>query len=250
VQWALRKALHAAQNIQDEVFCIRMTARVNALRERPWEGASADNYLVNAIQELTRNPGMSPCVPVHVVGLSYGEREVGPDKRSLSEEFSKVNTLRQLAEIYRQPLLEFLQLNPGRNADDALASGTHVFVPDRDFAPLLAAHFSAEALAARGLNSVEKIRAIQSLVPITASNPTALDTVLARLLLAAAAQPTRPAEMKNLTRIVPPPDLGLIAASSAPAPDRIVPISQAVDVVKGAVIGIDVDDRRHDRKTR
>jgi hypothetical protein len=242
VQWALRKALHAAQNIQDEVFCVRMTARVNALRERPWERASASYHLVNAIQELTRNPGMSPCVPVHVVGLSYGEREVGPDKRSLPKEFSKADTLRQLAEVYRQPLSEFLQLNPGRNDDAPLASGTHVFVPDRDFAPLLAAHFAAEALADRGLNNVEKTRVIQSLVPIAASNLTALDTVLARLLLAGAALPADPAEMKNLSSIVPPPDLGLIAASSAPAPDRIIPISQAVDVVKGVLNGVGLDE--------
>ncbi len=236
-QRALDKALHAAQNIQDEVFCVRMTARVNALRERLWEGA-ADGYRVaDAIQEFSRNPGLSPYVPVHVVGMPYGEREVGPDKRPLPGEFSSANTLRRLAEVYRQPLFEFLRLNAGRNSDDPLVGGARVFVPDPDFAPLLAAHFAAEALAADGLSGTQRVRAIQILVPVAMANPTALDTVLARLLLAAAARRTDPAVMKELGRFVPAPDLDIIAISSAPATDKIVSVSQSVDVVKGTEVG-------------
>jgi hypothetical protein len=43
---------------------------------------------------------------------------------------------------------------------------------------------------------VQRIEAIQALVPVAAANPTALDTVLARLLLAA--NPTDPAKLGAL----------------------------------------------------
>ena len=128
-QWAFSKALHAAQNIQDEVFCVRMNARVSAVREHPWEPAAGGYRVADAIQEFSRNPGLSPYAPVHVIGLPYGEREVGPDKRPLPDEFSQANTLRRLAAVYRQPLSEFFRLNANRNSDDPLAAGTRSSCP-------------------------------------------------------------------------------------------------------------------------
>jgi hypothetical protein len=236
-QRALDKASHAAQNIQDEVFCIRMTARVNAFRDHAWKAPAGSYRVAEAIQAFSQDPGLSPYVPVHVVGSLYPEREVDDDKRPLPDEFSKANTLRRLAEVYRQPLSDFLRLNAGQNGDDPLPDGARVFVPDPDFAPLLAAHFAAEALAADGLNSLQKVRAIQALAPVAAINPTALDTVLARLVLAAAARPIDPAGMRELRRIVPAPDLHIIAASGAPATGGIVTVAQSTGVVGGTVMG-------------
>jgi hypothetical protein len=59
-----------------------------------------------------------------------------------------------------------------------------VNIPDPGLSPLLAARFAARALADRSLTDDERKRAIRTLVPAAAANPTALDVVLARLLLA------------------------------------------------------------------
>jgi len=68
--------------------------------------------------------------------------------------------------------------------DDDLDATDRVNMPDPDFAPLLAARFAAEALARDTLQPRRKVRLIQTLVPLAISNPTTLDTILARLLLA------------------------------------------------------------------
>jgi hypothetical protein len=61
---------------------------------------------------------------------------------------------------------------------------------------LLAARFAAAVLVDPALDAVQRIEAIQALVPVAAANPTALDTVLARLLLAAS--PVDPARLGAL----------------------------------------------------
>jgi hypothetical protein len=58
-------------------------------------------------------------------------------------------------------------------------------MPDPGLAPQLAAHLAALVLAETALPGTEQTRLIQQLVPAAVSNPTALDTVLSRLLLAA-----------------------------------------------------------------
>ena len=68
-----------------------------------------------------------------------------------------------------------------------------VRIPDRGLAPLLAARVAAAVLVDPALDAVQRIEAIQALVPVAAANPTALDTVLARLLLAA--RPADPARL-------------------------------------------------------
>jgi hypothetical protein len=52
-------------------------------------------------------------------------------------------------------------------------------------APLVAARLAAEVLVAP-LQAEERVRLIQRLVPIAAASPTVLDTVLSRVLVAAA----------------------------------------------------------------
>jgi hypothetical protein len=52
-----------------------------------------------------------------------------------------------------------------------------VLVPDPGFAPLLAIHFAARALADDSLDE-ERGALFRALVPVAASNPTALDTLL------------------------------------------------------------------------
>jgi hypothetical protein len=117
----------------------------------------------------------------------YQFRLSGPDKISLPLGVRNANTLAALADVYQRPLDEFVQLNSERGwaTDEPLAGATTVNVPDPDFAPLLAARFAAEALVAPSLSDRKRVELIQLLVPIAVANPTALDTVLSRLLLAA-----------------------------------------------------------------
>jgi hypothetical protein len=58
-------------------------------------------------------------------------------------------------------------------------------LPDSGFRPLLAARLAAQALGDTTLEHDERTKLIQTLVPTATENPTALDTVLARLLIAA-----------------------------------------------------------------
>jgi hypothetical protein len=81
---------------------------------------------------------------------------------------------------------DFRRLSPDLDADAPLNPDQTplVPVPDPEFAPLLAARCAAEVLVSEPHRD-ERMRLIQRLIPIAAANPTTLDTVLARLLLAA-----------------------------------------------------------------
>jgi len=59
-----------------------------------------------------------------------------------------------------------------------------VNVPDAGFAPILAARFAAEVLGRRAELAGQAAELIARLVPVAANNATALDAVLARLVLA------------------------------------------------------------------
>ena len=68
-------------------------------------------------------------------------------------------------------------------------------VPDPGMAPLLAVHLGARMLADDSLVD-ERSALLRTLVPVAASNPTALDTVLSYLLIA-----TRPEDPELLAEI-------------------------------------------------
>jgi hypothetical protein len=61
---------------------------------------------------------------------------------------------------------------------------------------LLAARLAAANLVDPTLDAAQRIESIQALVPVAAANPTALDTVLTRLLLATL--PADPARLDAL----------------------------------------------------
>ena len=126
------------------------------------------------------------------------------------------DNLARLAELYHRPLADLLRLNHehGWKAQTSLPKGTEVRIPDRGLAPLLAARFTAGVLVDTALDAVQRIEVIQSLVPVAAANPTALDTVLARLLLAA-----RPSDRTRLDALF----VLAGAARSAAEPDISAP---------------------------
>lgn len=202
---AIRKAIYAgdvsAENISESTFCLRTLARLNAL-EKWWDVERLDQLFDSeyAIQQLVENPGQySGKFPV---GHDFPLRIFGKDKVDIPFEVRRANTLEQLAHIFGRSFAEFQQLNLSlvKQPNQQLEPGTEVLVPDPELAPLVAARFAAEALIDPHLDAISRIHLIQSLVPIAISNPTALDTVLARLILAA--QPISRKTLKRLSEIV------------------------------------------------
>ena len=169
-------------------FCARSTSRYNAMRRGWWNppaGTAPGVDLVDAGRRLSEDGGGAEFAALHVVRESYDGRRPGGMPRP--ETAHTADSLSRLAELYHRPLADLLRLNRGNGwqVETSLADGTEVRIPDRGLAPLLAARFAAAVLVEPGLDAVQRVEAIQALVPVAAANPTALDTVLAGLLLAA-----------------------------------------------------------------
>ena len=103
--------------------------------------------------------------------------------------------------------------------DEVLQAGDPVNIPDPDFVPMLAARFAAEALAAEGLSADERSLIIQKLVGLALPNPTALDTVLGRLVLSTL---QRPADMPAILKALEVP--GTFAAMAGAESSRLGPL--------------------------
>ena len=182
----LDAALLAARNIQDERFCAKITARVNAMRRDWWgPGSAAGLDPAAVVARLTRDPGSAEFAAIHLVGEAYAGREEGPHRLPLSADLRAADTLAEIAWIYGRSPSDLLRLNPGPSAGERLANDVPVRVPDPGLAPLLAARLAAEAIVFPSLDAGQRVAMIRALVPVAAPNPTALDTVLARLLLVA-----------------------------------------------------------------
>lgn len=174
---ALDYALQAAHNVQDATFCGRVTARVNAMRLQ-WWGPTFDAPKV--IQWFCQEPESPEFCPVHLVGETFSYR--AGDSMELAPELRDAHTLAEIADAFHQPVTELARVNPNLPPDDMLAPGTPVNLPDPGFATLLAARLAAAVGAETSMPSEERISLIRPLVPVASANPTALDTVLARLL--------------------------------------------------------------------
>jgi Trypsin-like peptidase domain/AAA ATPase domain len=209
---AVEAARRAAHNIQEPGFCARTTARVNAMLERWWAHPLAD--LAGIVSRFVDDPHAREFSPLHRVGEEYGERSRGEERLEMPDGVLSANTLTRLAhDVYHVSAAETRRLNEDFAADEVLRAGTVVAVPDAKFAPLLAARFAAEALVQDGLTAAEREGLIRKLVPIATGNPTALDTVLARLLLAAS--PDAPNVLDAIASVAPSEWLMEPAASAA-----------------------------------
>lgn len=181
IDQALEKARRSAHRVQDSPFCAQTTARWNALFHRWWSRPLGAAELEQTVRDLHANPAHMRFTALHRRGEAYDERpRHDPDQLPIASWVFDARTLAELAEVYERPLAEFERVNPG---DDGVRA--EVNVPDPTFPPLLAAYLSAEVVADPMLLPARKAELIQLLVPIAAQNPTALDTVLARLLIAA-----------------------------------------------------------------
>jgi hypothetical protein len=210
IEQALGWAQQAAHNVQDPTFCARMTARVNAMRRYWWQGFNLEER-AGRLDEAGHLPEFAA---LHRVGHQYVGRRRGalclPDWATVDRTFDA------LQRLYQRPRADFLRLNDG---DRPLAPGDPVAVPDPGFVPHLAARLAAEVLAQAGHGPIspERLQLLRALVPYAVPSPTALDAVLARLVLAQGrrATPPDPAEATALEAVLArrPPAADLDAGS-------------------------------------
>jgi len=139
--------------------------------------------LANTIRQLAATPDDAAFAAAHVVNEAYGYRGSDPDTLPI-DNARDANTLEQLAEVFQRSSVEFRRLNPEFGLSDRLEDQTPIRVPDPGFAPLLAVHLAARALADDVLDD-RRTALLRSLVPIAVINPTALDTMLSYLCIAA-----------------------------------------------------------------
>lgn len=200
IQTALRHALETAQNIQDSVFCARSTARVIAMM-RLWWPLPAQNSLEEVLKKFVQQPHAPEFTAQHRIGEDFQMRDRhDPDKLPLHDKLLNGRTLRDLSDAFRLPIANFIAANAGKgwDADTPLWVGDWVNIPDPEFTALLAARLSAEVAVADWLYPDEKRALIQPLVVTASDDRTAMDTVLARLFLAAV-----PGDLAMLERLAP-----------------------------------------------
>jgi hypothetical protein len=168
------------------VFCTRMTARVNTMRERWWPGPGPAD-LPDMAARLGDCPAAEEFSTVHTIDDQYSRRS-RDDGGTLPIRNSR--TVQQVADAYQFPLSDLLAVGPPMpwGADDPLPPGTRLAIPDPGMLPLIAARIAGAALAA-GMGSeldwATVAATIRRVTPIAAGDPSAaLATTLARLLLA------------------------------------------------------------------
>ena len=184
IEQALQWAQSAAHNVQDPSFCARVTARVSAIRKNWKPGFN--------IEERVRwlgdggNPQMAP---LHRVGRTYDGRRA--DALKFPSWVQDDRSFAGLARLYQRPEADFVRLNGGARP---LEQNDEVAVPDPGFVPHLAARISAEILAQAGPAPLPpgRLQLLRELVRHALLSPTALDTVLTRLVLAQSRRDSNP----------------------------------------------------------
>ena len=220
VEGTVEEALRSAHHIQDYHFCARVTARCNALKR--WHQCALSGLeLAQAIRRLAASPPDREFAADHLVHEPYKYRDKNdPDILSIAEARG-AETLEQLVEVFQRPAVEFRRLNPQIGLTQTLDDRTRVLVPDPGFAPLLAVHFAARALADNSLDD-ERGALLRALVPVAAINPTALDTLLSYVLIAN--EPHDPKLLEDIVREAGPVVFGDVAPSTAQiGPDPVTP---------------------------
>ncbi|MBI5578752.1 MAG: hypothetical protein HY895_06330 [Deltaproteobacteria bacterium] len=217
---AVEHALKSAHHIQDYHFCARVTARCNALQD--WHHRDLKGQdLADTIRRLARSPSAAEFAATHVIHEPYRYRDDNDPDTLPIHQARQAETIEQLVEVFQMPAVEFRRLNPQHSLTEKLGDRTAVLVPDPGLVPLLAVHLASRALADADLDE-ERTPLIRSLVPAAAINPTALDTVLSYMLVAAA--PDDPDLLEVLAREAGPVDFVDTAAPKIQVgPDSAMP---------------------------
>ncbi len=181
---ALDEARNAAQNVLNPAFCTRMLSRVSALHWEWWKRAPmSGSDLTTCIKEFDKDPG----AVAFTARDRFDERQEWLQERQNDPEIESIrqrSTLAELVDVYNVSLSDLVTANPDVSPDADLSGGPTVRVPDPLFTPMLAAFFSAKVLSCPDFSREKRVELILKLVPPACTNPTTLDTVLGRLLLA------------------------------------------------------------------
>jgi hypothetical protein len=202
IESVLDAAGRSAHNIQDPTYCAQTTGRYNALRDDWWGDPPGGFDVAKAVDALCHDPGLPRFAARHHVGEEYAGRNES-DNLPLPNWARDAKTLSELSELYGAPLADLRRLNPGLDDhEDLELSGVEVVrIPDPELVPLLAARLAAEALVDPNLPGQRaRVRLIRRLVPLAAADPTCLDTVLARYVIAA--HPLAPDALERLVDVV------------------------------------------------
>jgi hypothetical protein len=213
---ALTSARAASHRIQDHRFCLQVTAMVNAMRAR-WADIRADE-LEAIVDRFLERPLDDEFCAVHYVLENFEYRDQDQQQFQalpIPPHVRVAKTLGDIVTIFDYEPEALVRVNGWiwAGSDGALAqelkAGDEVNIPDPEFVPILAARFAAEALVADGLASERRSLIIQRLVRPSLTNPTALNTVLGRLMLSTLDRPTEiPAMLKELDMTGAPPVAG------------------------------------------
>jgi hypothetical protein len=167
--------------------------------------------LTDTINRLTASPSDPEFASVHFIQDPYQFRDTGPGVLPITSA-QMAGTLEQLVEVFQQPAVEFLRLNPQFALAQQIAPGTPVQVPDPGFSPLLAVHLAARVLADSSL-ATRREALVRVLVPVAAVNSTALDSVLSYLLMAKL--PDDPELLEEIVDVTGPVVFGDVSPSEA-----------------------------------
>ena len=180
---ALESAQAASHRIQDYPFCLRATAIINAMRMNWWNPPME----FDKVEAFLKEPLTEDFCAVHRVLEEFRERYSDAMFQSLPipESVLQARTLTEIADAYRRKPEALTGVNRWFEPEGQLNAGETVNIPEPELVPVLAARFASAVLIAPGLTDERRSALIQQLAPLAITNRTALDTVLARLLLSA-----------------------------------------------------------------
>ena len=202
---ALTSATAGSHRIQDYRFCLQMASQVNAIRFH-WSDMRNVDLAATVSRFLARPLSAEFCASHRVLDqFEYREKDQQLFQAlPIPEPVRRARTLREIAAIFDVDPQRLIGVNdwiwapPAGVLDEVLQKDDEVRVPDEEFVPILAARFAAEAMVADGVPPEERTRIVQRLVRMALPNPTAVDTVLERLVLMAGSPQHFPAVLRNI----------------------------------------------------
>jgi len=225
IDQVLEASIRSANNVQESSFCALTTAITQTMAEQWWPAAGYDaKALERVVARLERETRAVEFQPLHRIGETYPLRNPGPHMLPLPPEMFSADNLGAVAAVYGCAVEDVLQLNQvqGWGVDDQLKAGDKVALPYADFASLLAARLAAECAMVDGLDGEQRASLMTRLLPVAVSNPTALDTLISRLLIVAGRADDN--TLKILEALTAPMAAQMITAESSPVfTNRAVP---------------------------
>lgn len=92
---ALKASRRSAHNVQEPPFCAAITARVNAMQRRWWQGNGTLLGLPAVIERFVQAPEAAEFAAVHIVGEDFGERAEKQQKLRIPPEILECDDSRR-----------------------------------------------------------------------------------------------------------------------------------------------------------